>query len=344
MKKRIILIAGALVTAILIFFVIREIRLTHYPTTVEPSPNWEPYVTSLDAEREQFFVKADDGVLIEAELFIPKGGSEHKAAVVWTPGSSDGAYHDYNWGLIETYVLDVFLSRDIAVLLTNKRGVGESEGNWYRNGIEGRADDVYAAVQSLSSHPSIDADSIGLVGHSQGGWVVGLTAAQHDDIAFFISLAGPTTNVWRNAEDNRWHYYRCQGYEGAELDKKVENNLRQTSIGLKLGELTHFGSWYHDVLLFGYDPADALQAVESPGLLVYAENDDQVTPQVNLDHLDELFDGSPPDHLTTVVIDDATHAFRLVDNPCESWVDVTEQPQSEELVVVLNDWLEVQGY
>jgi hypothetical protein len=53
-----------------------------------------------------------------------------------------------------------------------------------------------------------------------------------------------------------------------------------------------------------------------------------------------LFDGNPPDHLTTVVLEDATHAFRLVDDPCNSWVNVAEKPRSEELVVVLNDWLE----
>jgi predicted acyl esterase len=144
--KRIILIAGSLATAILVFFVIKDIRLNHYPMTVEPNPNWEPYVRSLDAQREHVFVQANDGAQIEAELFISNGGSERKAAVVWTPGSSDGAYHDYSWGLIEIYVLDVFLSRDMAVLLTNKRGVGESEGNWLRNSIEGRANDVYGAV------------------------------------------------------------------------------------------------------------------------------------------------------------------------------------------------------
>jgi alpha/beta superfamily hydrolase len=72
-------------------------------------------------------------------MFIPNGGSEEKAAVVWTGGSSDGAYHNYNHGLIETYVLDVFLERDMVVILTNKRGVGKSEGNWAHQGIEGRA-------------------------------------------------------------------------------------------------------------------------------------------------------------------------------------------------------------
>ena len=131
-----------MVVVVGIVFLIREIRLSHYPITGEPSSNWEPYITSLDARRQDVLVQADDGTRIEAELFIPNGGSERKAAVVWSAGSGDGAYHDYAWGFIETYVLDVFLSRDMAVLLTNKRGLGQSEGNYMRNSIEGRADDV----------------------------------------------------------------------------------------------------------------------------------------------------------------------------------------------------------
>ena len=90
-----------------------------------------------------------------------------------------------------------------------------------RNGIEGRADNIYAAVRSFVGHPSIDPGRIGLVGHSQGGWVVVQGASQHEDIAFFVSLVGPTSSVWRNVENYRWHILRCQGYNGSELDQKV---------------------------------------------------------------------------------------------------------------------------
>jgi len=343
MKKRIIGIVGVVAAAILIFLAVKAIRFEHYPVHVDPSPEWEPYISSLDVQRESFFVDSD-GVQLEADLFIPNGGSQTKAAVVFSPGSGDSLYQNYAFGLIETYVLDVFLAHDMAVLLVNKRGMGQSEGNYVKNDMQGRADDLYAAVQSIQGHPSIDADNIGLVGHSQGGWVVGLTAAQHSDIAFFVSLAGPTTTVWRNVEDNYWHYFRCQGYEGEDLDARVEKKLGMAEVAVKFGELTDFGMFAFDARVFPYDPAEALRTVESPGLLVYAENDDQVTPQINLDRLDEIFDGNPPDRLTTVVLADATHAFRLVNDPCESWVDVPDQPRSEELIVVLNDWLTEQGY
>ena len=93
-----------------------------------------------------------------------------------------------------------------------------------------------------------------------------------------------------------------------------------------------------------YDPRAALKTTQSPGLLVYAEHDDQVTPAPNLDRLDEIFDNRVPDNLSSVVIAGATHAFRLVTDPCESWVDPEKQEQSEQLIDVLHDWLAEQGY
>jgi len=60
--------------------------------------------------------------------------------------------------------------------------------------------------------------------------------------------------------------------------------------------------------------------------------------------MNEIFNNDVPEHLSTVVIDGASHAFRLVNDPCESWVNVEEQVQSEQLTEVLHSWLAEQGY
>jgi pimeloyl-ACP methyl ester carboxylesterase len=210
--------------------------------------------------------------------------------------------------------------------------------------MEGRAADVYAAVQSIQHHPRIDANNIGLIGHSQGGWVVTQTAADHPDVAFFISLAGPTTTMLENSSDNSYHFGRCQGMQGKELDEYIAKRLRMVNLSISIGELTNFGYFGFDARNMGYDPREAIRTVRNPGLFVYAENDDQVSPTLNVDRMNDIFDDDMPEHLTVVVIDNATHAFRLVNDPCESWVDVEEQVQSEQLTEVLEAWLVEQGY
>ena len=65
-------------------------------------------LSELSIEREQFFVQSGD-LRLEADLLIPSGGSDRKAAVAFSPGSGDSLYQNYAKGLIETYILDVFL-------------------------------------------------------------------------------------------------------------------------------------------------------------------------------------------------------------------------------------------
>ncbi len=72
-------------------------------------------------------------------------------------------------GLIEE--VQGLLEQGYAVLYCNKRGLGESTGNWKKNSFQGRADDAYAAVSYLKSLPFIDGNRIGISGHSQGGWI-----------------------------------------------------------------------------------------------------------------------------------------------------------------------------
>jgi pimeloyl-ACP methyl ester carboxylesterase len=343
MKKRITFGIIGLLLIVGLYFGVKTIRQDHYPLPIKPSETWEPFVNSLEVGREAFFVESD-GINLEAELFIPNGGQEQKPAVVFSPGSGDALYQNYAWGFIETYVLDVFLSHDIAVLLVNKRGMGQSEGNYVKNSIEGRAGDIYAAVESIKNHPSIDAEDIGLVGHSQGGWVVVQAAAEHPDIAFFISLAGPTTTMLENAADNSYYDGLCQGIQGEELDAYIADQLRMVNLGISIGELTNFGQFGFDARNMGYDPRKALLTYRNPGLFVYAENDNMVTPALNIERMEEIFDGNVPANLKLVVIDGATHAFRLVDDPCEYLEYPEEQEKSRQLSEVLHSWLADQGY
>lgn len=343
MKKRIILIIVGLIVLAGVFFAGKYIREEHYPLPVEPSAEWEPFINSLDAERISYFVNSG-GTMLEADLFIPNGGSEKKPALVFTTGSGDSAYQNYAYGFVETYILDIFLSRDFAVLLVNKRGMGQSEGNYVKNSIEGRAEDVWAAVQSIQDHPQVDPDKIGIAGHSQGGWVVSLAAAEHPEIAFFISFVGPTTTMRENAADNYYHYGRCQGLENEELDAQIEKGLKNVDLSIRIGRLTDFGFFGFDARNMDYDPRNALQTVQQPGLFIYAENDDQVSPQLNLDRMQEIFDNQVPDNFRVAVIDEASHAFLLVDDPCESYIDPELKEQSQQLTDVLRTWLEDQGY
>lgn len=168
--------------------------------------------------------------------------------------------------------------------------------------------------------------------------------ADHPDIAFFISLAGPIYTMRENSADNSYHYGVCQGMQGEELEAYLEKRSNMVDLSIKIGNLTNFGYFGFDARNMGYDPRDILQTIQTPGLFVYGENDALVTPSLNIDRMNDIFSNQVPDHLSVVVIDDATHIFRLVDDPCGSFENPEEFELSKQPTDVIDTWLAKLGY
>jgi pimeloyl-ACP methyl ester carboxylesterase len=78
----------------------------------------------------------------------------------------------------------------VAVLGYDKRGVGESTGDWNAASYEALAADVVAAVEYLRTRSDVDAAHIGLLGVSQAGWIMQMAAARITDLGFLISISG----------------------------------------------------------------------------------------------------------------------------------------------------------
>lgn len=78
----------------------------------------------------------------------------------------------------------------LAVLSYDKRGVGASAGDWLAGTIDDFAVDAVAALNFLRSQPGVEAETTGLFGHSEGGWVV-LRAAAREDVPWVVTNGCP---------------------------------------------------------------------------------------------------------------------------------------------------------
>jgi alpha/beta superfamily hydrolase len=116
---------------------------------------------------------------------LPPGPGPHPAA-----GLVHGSGPGERTNLLGMLRADMLLRNGVAVLLYDKRGVAGSSGDWERAGIEDLAADAAAAVAFLRTHPAVDATSVGLVGHSQAGWVLPAAAARGTGAEFLIVLSG----------------------------------------------------------------------------------------------------------------------------------------------------------
>lgn len=130
-------------------------------------------------------------VMIAGKLTIPAGVGPHPA-VVLIHGSND---EDRDF--LDPWV-GFFVSRGLAVLSYDKRGVRESAGDWKRADFHDLAGDALSGVRFLKKQRGIDSNRIGLFGISQGGWIAPLVASRERSIAFVILHAGSALRVAEN--------------------------------------------------------------------------------------------------------------------------------------------------
>ncbi len=151
--------------------------------------------TGGDSFEENVVIEAPhDGVRLAGSLMIPAGSGPFPAVVLihgtgnHTRDVNISGHHPFK-------VLAEYLAlRGIASLRTDKRGCGSSGGTYQYYDIDNFVADGHAAVDYLRSRTEIDPRKVGLIGLSQGGLLAPMMAAQSDDVAFIVLLAGP--GIW----------------------------------------------------------------------------------------------------------------------------------------------------
>lgn len=149
-----------------------------------PKPPY-PYLT------EEVTIAHPDGHVLAGTLTQPRAGGPFPA-VVLISGSGPQDRDETIFGHKPFLVIADHLTRNgIAVLRYDDRGTARSTGQFNGATTEDLATDAMAAMDFLKSAEAIDVKRIGLIGHSEGAMIAPMLAAQSDDVAFIVLLAGP---------------------------------------------------------------------------------------------------------------------------------------------------------
>jgi dienelactone hydrolase len=84
-----------------------------------------------------------------------------------------------------------FATEGVTAFAYDKRGVGESGGDFRTVPFMDLCDDGLAAIAYLKSRDEIDPKRIGVWGLSQGGWLGPLAASRSADVSYVIAVSGP---------------------------------------------------------------------------------------------------------------------------------------------------------
>jgi pimeloyl-ACP methyl ester carboxylesterase len=163
-------------------------RTDKLPVLARPQNPRKPYPY---AEHEVAFENKRAGVKLAGALTVPRGRGPFPAVVLLS-GSGPQDRDETIFGHKPFLVIADHLTRHgVAVLRLDDRGVGGSGGDTFKSTINDLCGDALAAVAFLKGRKEIDPRKIGLVGHSEGGYVAPLAASRSGDVAFIVLLAGP---------------------------------------------------------------------------------------------------------------------------------------------------------
>jgi pimeloyl-ACP methyl ester carboxylesterase len=199
----------------------------------------------------------------------------------------------------------IFASDGFAVLTYDKRGVGESGGDFEQtyniswDNLHLLAADADAAVATLAAHPALDGKPIGLFGISQAGWIIPIAAAGDRRVRFIALWSGPVCRVSDELEASIASAERAQ----AEAQSAAAAGQELPPIEAIRGYMLQIRADGTDV-----DPRALLRVLDIPGLWVFGGKDDIIPTELSIQLLDELIAEGYP-NFERQVVPEAGHAM-----------------------------------
>jgi pimeloyl-ACP methyl ester carboxylesterase len=325
------------------------------------------------------FSGGKQGLQLGATLTLPYRETPAPAVILVSGTGKQDRDGTMGQGYKMFFIIAEYLStHGIAVLRVDDRGVGETNGVYEGSTTGDFAEDVLASISFLKSRKEIDSEKIGLIGHSEGGAVISIAAAQSKDVAFIVSIAGLSMNgldalIRQNADivaaANIPDYDKKRSNEINELMfKTVYDNVDSDSLGVILNET--YNSWkkkddeYFKTLnkefdhfrfpiysyvnqaqsawyrfFIKYDPADYLSKINLPILALNGEQDLMVACKDNLYNWVRYSNTGGNYDVKIVVLPGLNHLFQQPGTDSLHQSPLPDKRFSPVALKIISDWI-----
>jgi fermentation-respiration switch protein FrsA (DUF1100 family) len=346
-------------------------RVDKIPESIRTQDPVKPYPY---IEQEVIYENKEVQIKLVGTLSFPKTEGTHPA-VLLIDGSGLGDRNDVILGQRSMLVLADHLTRQgIAVLTADKRGVWRSTGNFSQATTEDFASDVMAGVAYLKSRREINPKQIGLVGLSEGAMIATIVAAQSQDVAFIVEMAGPGIGLDAIMVEQKCLYAKATGMVDEDIQilrkwyyhfyttAKAENNnltAEQTirdafekmpeeerevlgwSEGKLAGEIQRVLTPWSRYLL-NYDPKSFLLKVQCPVLALNGENDQQVVAEDNLIGIEQALKAGGNNRVTVMKLKGLNHNFQTAETGSELEYTMIEERIAPLAMQTISEWIQKQ--
>ncbi len=252
-----------------------------------------------------------EGFLLDGMLLKNSRYNEKVPVIIFLAGSGGNSSYTTNYkDFTKFFFEETFLKNGFALVYFDKRGVGKSQGSWYKTSFESRATDAKNVALAIQQFDFVDQEKIYVIGHSQGGWVAQVAIVSYPEIfAGGISMAGPTFGVKKQLVNDYQSKYICkrgldENKAFIKATKKVKRDLLFISLfGIK-------GNWKQLKVIKNFEAAPYLEQINKPFLMLLGENDALVNVNWCMKELNSIFPGGLPSNLEIYEAKGETHSFK----------------------------------
>lgn len=320
-----------------------------------------------------------EGVTLAGTLTLPNSNGPHPA-VILISGSGPQNRDEELLGHKPFLILADHLTRQgIAVLRYDDRGVAESTGDFGAATSADFATDVEAGVAYLKTRKDIDANKIGLMGHSEGGLIAPMVAADSKDVAYIVLLAGPGVSgteilllqqeliakasqvpdqvIALNRKLNKRTFELIGEHEDdlskakEEIKKYMEAEKERLSDGDKAvleASMGQFDQTFQQIsspwfrFFLKYDPASSLEKVSCPVLAINGSKDLQVDAEQNLPAIEKALKKGGNKNYEIKSLPNLNHLFQASETGSPTEYGKLTETFSPTALNTISNWLQAQ--
>ncbi len=224
--------------------------------------------------------------------------------------------------------------RGVAMLRLDDRGVGGSTGDGNAATGDDIADDARVAIAWLRERKEIDPARIALIGHSFGGEVAPMVAAEDPSVAALVLMGAPAVSFRETMRyQHRYDIERDASIpperRAAVLEERMARQERNVAASVE-----KWRPWSQD-----RDPLPTARRVRCPALILQGLTDRAVSPE-EARTLDRVLRESGNSRVTLRLFDNLNHHFNLDPVGATDGYDRLEsQALAPEFLDTLSSWL-----
>lgn len=323
------------------------------------------------------FENSADTVSLAGTLTIPDSAGTFPAVILMggsfpNDRNCEGFYHKP----FQVFA-DYLTRKGIAVLRYDDRGIGKSTGDFFQSTPLNFTGDVNAGIEYLQTRKEIDNARIGLIGHSAGGVVVSMAAAQNKGVGFIVLLASPGIKLkedflsqkellFASGEMSEKRYDRLKRFHTLLYDlieKNVDDKVAFDSLSVFKDEFVEYfleqakiqkneypvEALFYQILRMSLspynrfnvtcDPANYLEKLTCPVLSLNGSKDFQVPAKINQEAIKDALLKAGNNDYTIIELEGLNHSFQKCITCSALEGKDLEETFSPEALKIIADWI-----